>query len=66
VSELSDLLALCGAMGLEVVSLRRLPCQPDSDPGATAVNGAGVRGGPGSSAGSAGDPDGRIDPVEEV
>jgi hypothetical protein len=65
VSELSDLLALCSAMGLEVVSLRRLPGQPVADPETSAVNGAKVRGGPGSSAGSAGDPDGRIDPTEE-
>jgi hypothetical protein len=32
-SDLADLLALCSAMGLEVVSLRRLPAEAPTRPG---------------------------------
>jgi hypothetical protein len=61
VSDLGDLLALCSAMGLEVVSLRRLPCRPAAEPGTSAANGAAVPGGPARCAVPGTDPEGPMD-----
>jgi hypothetical protein len=36
VADLADILALCSAMGLEVVSVRRLPGEAATEPGAGA------------------------------
>jgi hypothetical protein len=61
VADLGDLMALCSAMGLEVVSLRRLPCPPAAEPWSSVANGARVQSGTGQSAGSRTDQEGRPD-----